>query len=200
MARPLRTQHEWATYHLFIRGVRRAPIFHDDDDRETFLSLVGSTTLARGWLVTSYCLMRNHYHLSLTTPNANVAAGMHALNACYAQGFNRRHGYTGHLFESRYNDVVVETDDHLQRLAAYIVLNPVRAGLCSLPGEWRWSSYRATVGEEPARPFLTVDSLLETFDAEPSKSRELFRAFVFTQLEGDAAERDGEDVTPESRE
>jgi putative transposase len=200
MARRLRTQREGATYHLFIRGVRRATIFHDDHDRETFLSLVDSTTSALGWLVTSYCLMRNHYHLSLTTPNANVAVGMKALNACYAQGFNHRHGYTGHVFESRYNDVVVKSDDHLQGLAAYIVLNPVRAGLCSLPGEWRWSSYRATIGDEPARPFLTLEALLETFDPDPAKARELYRGFVFGRLEEDAAKREGEDVTSESQE
>jgi putative transposase len=184
MPRRLRRQHDSAVYHLYIRGVRRTEIFLSDDDREVFLTLLAGVVADCGWIVTAYCLMGNHYHLAVTTPRGNVARGMQSLNSCYAREFNRRHSFKGHLFESRYNDVAVESDDHLQILAAYIVLNPVRAGLCRTPMDWSWSSYRATMGVDDPLPFLAVDQLLELFGPDQATTtRELYRSFVYSRLE-----------------
>jgi putative transposase len=185
--RHLRPQYAWALYHIYIRGVRRNPVFHSDDDRERFMLLLDVIAREFDWIVIVYCLMGNHYHLAICTPRANIAEGMQALNSRYAQEFNRRYGFSGHVFEARYNSVLVEDDDHLQELAGYVVLNPVRAGLCEHPSQWRWSSYRATVGLDAPPAFLDTDQLLLSFDADEAKSRELFRAFVYSRLEDDAS-------------
>ena len=104
----------------------------------------------------AYCLMGNHYHLALRTPEANIGAGMHRLNGLYAQAFNRRHGFTGHLFEDRYWSTMPETEEEVFKVLRYVVLNPVRAGLCALPHQWPWSSYRSTAGIDPAPGFLDL--------------------------------------------
>jgi hypothetical protein len=115
--------------------------------------------------------MGNHYHLLAQTPEPNLARGMRQLNGVYAQGFNRRHGRVGHLLQGRYGARLVQEDGHLLAAVRYIVRNPVRAGLCSSPGGWRFSSHRATLGEEPAG-FLDTDSVLSYY----GRTRELARA------------------------
>jgi REP element-mobilizing transposase RayT len=124
------------------------PTFLGDDDRHLFLAILGDVVERFDWRCEAYCLMSNHYHLALRTPAANIGAGMHRLNGLYAQAFNRRHGFKGHLFEERYWSGLIETDEHAFSLMRYVVLNPVRAGICSLPHQWPWSSYRATAGLE----------------------------------------------------
>jgi putative transposase len=103
---------------------------------------------------------------------------MQRLNGLYAQGFNRRHGATGHVFESRYGARLVERDAHARELARYLALNPVRAGASARPEDWRWSSYRAVLGVAPAPPFLAAGWLLEYFGMTRERARERLRAFV----------------------
>src|SRR5438874_2291483 len=143
MARPRRLQVAGGFFHVTARGNRRQPVFTDDVDVERFLAILAEVAARYGWRVHAYCLMTNHYHLLVETPEANLSAGFHRLNFLYAQWFNRRHGLDGHLFQGRFHSVLIERQEHLIELARYIVLNPVRAGLCGHPGEWRWSSYRA---------------------------------------------------------
>ena len=101
------------------------------------------------WLCHAYCLMTNHYHLMVETPDGNLAKGMRQLNGVYTQRINRRHRRSGHVFQGRYTAVLSKCDAHLLELARYVVLNPVRAGMVDAQA-WRWSSYRATTGEEGA--------------------------------------------------
>jgi REP element-mobilizing transposase RayT len=128
--------------------VRKLPLFTDDHDREFFLALLGTTVKRYGWLVHAYCLMTNHFHLLVSTPQPNVSAGMQYLNARYAQRFNRRHDFEGHLVERRFWSALVTTEGQLYNTARYIMLNPVRAGLCSSAADWPWSSYAASLLEE----------------------------------------------------
>ena len=83
-----------------------------------------------GWRILSYCLMGNHMHLLIETQEPNLGTGMHRLHGGYAQYFNRRHGFSGHLFQDRYDSVTIENDAQLWTAAAYIARNPVTAGLC----------------------------------------------------------------------
>ena len=168
-------------YHVTTRGNRRQPIVLEDRDCEVFLVLLGKVVKRLGWKVHAYCLMTNHYHLLVETPNADISVGMQLLNGQYAQAFNRRHGYEGHLFERRFAAEEVESDWHLLEVCRYIVLNPVRAGLCRHPGEWRWSSYRATVGRAPCPRFLTL-TLLGMFGSDLVKARAAFEEFVMRGL------------------
>ena len=127
--------------------------------------------------------MTNHYHLLMQTPEANLARGMRQLNGVYAQGFNRRHGRVGHLFQGRYGARLVQADEHLRAAARYIVRNPVRAGLCREPLGWRWSSHRPTLGLEQ-RWFLDTAALLAHYGGSPAQARERYRAHVEQEGEG----------------
>jgi putative transposase len=154
--RPLRVEFPNALYHVTSRGNGKQPIFLDESDRERFLGLLARTCERFAWRCHAYCLMGNHYHLVLETPRPNLSRGMQQLGSGYAQSFNRRHERTGHVLQGRYKAFLVEKEAHLLELTRYVVLNPVRAGLCRSAGEWRWSSYRATCGDAPTPRFLTL--------------------------------------------
>jgi REP element-mobilizing transposase RayT len=162
MARRLREEAEGAVHHVWARGNRKGPIFLDDHDRATYLRLLGSFAAAHGWRCLSYCLMRNHVHLLIETPQPNLGAGMQRLHGEYAQYFNERHGLTGHVFQGRFGSSRIRSDAQLVITAAYIALNPVEAGLCERAEAWSWSSYAATIdGLAPA--WLDADRLVGYF-------------------------------------
>jgi len=115
MARPLRIEFSGAVYHLTSRGNARQAIFIDDEDRGRFLDLLSIVVERFKWLCHAYCLMENHYHLLIETPNANLSKGMRELNGVYTQGFNQRYRRVGHLFQGRYRAIIVEKDNHLYR-------------------------------------------------------------------------------------
>jgi REP-associated tyrosine transposase len=156
MARQLRVQAAGAYYHVGVRGNDRAAVFLADEDRERFLLLLSDVVERFDWRCFGYCLMGNHYHLALMTPQPNLGAGMRRLNQIYAQWFNHRHDRVGHLFEQRYWSRVLAGESHVAAVARYIAENPVRAGLCSSPEQWRWSSARAVLGLCPPPEFLDV--------------------------------------------
>ena len=153
-------------------------MFGRQDDVDRFLALLADVVIRGTWRCLAYCLMPNHYHLVVDTPGANVSAAMHRLNGSYAQWFNRRHAVTGHLFEDRFYSDAVESTAHLLELARYVVLNPERAALCRRPSDWRWSSYRATVGLDRVPAFLASDDLLSYFGRTRASARTTFIAFV----------------------
>jgi REP element-mobilizing transposase RayT len=154
----------------------------DAIDRVRFLDRLEEVVAAYGWLVHAYCLMPNHYHLVLETPEPNLSDGMHRLNFLTAQSFNRRHEVDGHLFQGRFHSPLVESDRHLLELSRYVVLNPVRAGLVRHPADWRWSSYRAAVGLAPQPAFLTLDTVLGYFVGDEAAARRRYDAFVLESM------------------
>ena len=178
MARPLRIEYQGAVYHITSRGNARQDIFLDDKDHAKFLEIVSDVVERYNWVCYAYCLMTNHYHLLIETPDANLVRGMHQLNGVYTQAFNRRHDRMGHVLQGRYKAILVEKESHLLELARYIVLNPVRAKLTHHPRDWRWSSYRATVGEEESPRFLTTDWILSQFNQDHDRAVREYRKFV----------------------
>jgi len=176
--RPLRPQVPGGVYHVISKGNRDESIYVDGESRRYHLSLCTITVEGYGWLCHAFCQMGNHYHMLLRTPEANISAGMQYLNARYAEWFNWRHGYSGHLFKGRFWSKLVESDEYLVEVARYIVLNPVRSGVCRHPGAWPWSSYGATVGTTAGPRFLTVDWLLEQFAADVKDARVAYARFV----------------------
>lgn len=177
MPRPLRVQVEGGIYHLISVGVRKLPVFTDERDREYFLGLLDLTVERYGWELHTYCLLSNHFHLLATTPQANVSAGMQYLNSCYAQWFDWRHDFEGHVFERRFWSTLIRSDAQLFETARYIVLNPVRAGLCATAADWPWSSYRATVTGVRQGPRLSL-WLISQFGHTPEQARAAFARFV----------------------
>jgi putative transposase len=184
MARPLRVEFAGALYHLTARGARRSSIYEDDADRNAFLEILSSVVERYGWRCEAYCLMSNHYHLLVETPQPNLSRGMRQLNGVYAQRFNRRHEYVGPLFQGRFGSIVVDGDTYRLELARYIVLNPVRAEMVGQPGDWRWSSYGATIGQCPRPNWLAVGKLLAAFAPNMAAAERSYVRFV----------RDGRDL------
>jgi putative transposase len=178
MPRPPRLQLAGGIYHVTARGNRKQPTFREARDCEQFLATLEAVVVRRRWRCHSYCLMPNHVHLVVETPDPDLSDGMRYLNGSYAQWFNRRHGFQGHLFQGRFHAVLVESDWHLLELARYVVLNPVRARLTRDAGSWRWSSYRASVGDAPVPAFLTTDLVLGYFGTTLEEARAAFRRFV----------------------
>ena len=179
MARPLRLEFPGALYHVTSRGNGRQVIFIDDFDRERFLAVLASTVARYHVLCHAYCLMGNHYHALLETPEGNLSRAMRQLNGVYGQGFSRRHERPGHVLQGRFHAQVVARDIYLREVCRYIVLNPVRASLVAHPEQWPWSSYRATAGEAPVPPWLTVDWVLSLGDSSTRASAERrYRQFV----------------------
>jgi len=178
MARPLRIEFPGAIYHVTSRGNAKQTIFIDDEDKERFFDMLSMVVERFNWRCHAYCLMENHYHLLIETLHANLSKGMRQLNGVYTQGFNQRYRRIGHLFQGRYKAILVEKDNHLLSLCRYVVLNPMRVGLVKRPEQWRWSSYKATIGLAKRPAFLTVDWILSQFDGRKRVSMEKYRRFV----------------------
>ena len=166
MARKLRVQYPGAIYHVMNRGNRREPIFRDDADRKCFLTTLGEACVKTGWRMQAYCLMPNHFHLVVETPQANLVTGMKWFLGTYTGRFNRRHKLFGHLFSGRYKSLIVDGsgDGYLRTVCDYVHLNPARAKLVAVEQPlraYRWSSwpeYLKLPGKRPA--WLRVERLL----------------------------------------
>ena len=157
MGKPPRLQIAGGIYHVTARGNTRAAIFLDEFDYADFLRFLATAVAEHGWICHSYCLIPNHYHALIETPEPNLAAGMHALNGRYARWFNRRYARYGHVFQGPYGAVLLQDDDHLLEVCRYIALNPVRTGLARAPADWPWSSHGALAGSTEAPTFLHLD-------------------------------------------
>lgn len=124
------------------------------------------------------CLMDNHYHLLLETPQPNLSLGMRQLNGCYIQAFNRRHDRVGHLFQGRVTAILIEKEAHLLELCRYVVLNSVRGKMVTHPRLWTWSSYRGTAGETIGPVWLSTDWVLAQFGGRRQEAQGRYRRFV----------------------
>lgn len=178
MSRPLRLEFPGAIYHITSRGNAREAIFHEDADREFFLSVLSDTVDRYNWLCHAYCLMDNHYHLLIETVDSTLSLGMRQLNGVYTQTFNRFHHRVGHIFQGRYKSILVEKGSHLLELCRYIVLNPVKAGMVGRPEQWAWSSYKATAGISKVADFLSTEWVLSQFSQESTEAKKRYSAFV----------------------
>jgi putative transposase len=133
MSRPLRIEFPGALYHVTSRGNAQAAIYDDDADRQAFLDLITHVVQRYRWLCHAYCLMDNHYHLVIETPEGNLSQGARQLNGIYTQRYNRRHRRVGHLFQGRYKAILVERDCYLLELCRYsATATPYRP----LAGHW----------------------------------------------------------------
>ena len=178
MARPLRLEFAGALYHVTSRGDRRENIYENTKDRLSFLEVLGNVCDECNWVCHAYCLMDNHYHLIIETPDANLSRGMRQLNGIYSQRFNRAHNRVGHCFQGRYKAIHVDKESYLLELARYVVLNPVRAEMVRTADEWPWSSYHTTIGKTKAIEWLQTDWLLASFGATKKVAIESYKRFV----------------------
>lgn len=178
MSRPLRLEIPGAFYHITSRGDRREPIYLDKADFVDFIALLATVCERFNWCCHAYCLMTNHYHLLIETPEGNLSRGMRHLNGVYTQRFNKRHQHIGHVFQGRFKAIIVDADTYLQELARYIVLNPVRAKMVKTAGQWPWSSYALMISQHPCPTWFAVDRILMQFSHEREQAQHRYIDFV----------------------
>jgi putative transposase len=132
-------------FHVATRGVAKMPIYRDADDRRVFLGLLGLAAEEYEWTCHTFCLMTNHYHLVIDTTREYLSEGLQLLNGQYAQGFNGKYQRWGHVFGERFWCRPVP-EEQLETVCIYVMMNPVRAGLCDELGDWPWSACRFELG------------------------------------------------------
>ncbi len=178
MTRPLRLEFAGALYHLTSRGNGREDIYRAAGDRRVFLDVLAGARGRFNWVIHAYCLMTNHYHLLVETPDANLSKGMRELNGVYTQRFNSVYSRVGHVFQGRCKGILVQKEAYLLEVARYVVLNPVRAHMVRSPEDYPWSSYRAMVGLDEAPDWLETRWILAAFGDDEAQAVAAYASFV----------------------
>lgn len=182
MSRPLRIQFENAWYHVMNRGRRGEKIFQDKADFKIFIELLEELNEVFNINVASYCLMTNHYHLLLQTPNANLSRSMRHLNGVYTQKYNKRHNYDGPLFRGRYKSIVVDSDSYALELVRYIHRNPLEAGIVDDINKYQWSTHKTYLSSAEKWKWLYKDYILKLFSKSKPESIRLYKHFVKQEI------------------
>ena len=190
MARSLRLSFDDACYHITSRGNRKENIFYTDHDRLVFLRKLSETLRKYSIICYAYCLMDNHYHLFLKTPNANISEGMHYLNTSYTNWFKAEHAIVGVIFQGRYKSVLVDEDSYVKVLSAYIHLNPLRAGIVKDLSEYKWSSYLDYEGRKKSIERLDTEFILNQFGEDIGSARRRYREFVLSNRDRESPLKD----------
>jgi len=178
MPRPHRLEFAGGWHHIICRSARKRALYIDDGDRQHFLDLVASSSERWKLEIHAYCLMSNHYHLMVHTPDGHLPRAMHLINSGYTRRFNATHHSEGALFKERYKSILIERESYCLQLVRYIHLNPVKAGLSSEPSMYRWSSHRAYLDDTRRPLWLNVADVLSHFGDDATKARRAFEEFV----------------------
>jgi len=178
MARQLRIEYAGAFYHVSSRGNLKEMIFFEDRDREKFLEILKRTKETFCYLLHAYVLMKNHYHLLLETPQANLSRIMQNINTSYTVYVNNKYNRSGHLLQGRYKSILVEKESYLLELGRYIHLNPVRKGLVSYPAEYKWSSYAEYITTSKIPWLVDIEDTLSYLSVKRGKAIKSYKSFV----------------------
>jgi REP element-mobilizing transposase RayT len=178
MARPLRIEYPGAFYHVTARGNEQKDIFKSQKDREKFLSYLEAATKRYAAVIHAYCLMGNHYHLLLETPQGNLSQIMKHINSSYTTYFNVKRKRAGHLLQGRYKAILVDADEYALELSRYIHMNPVRVGIADIPENYSWMSYRCYTEHTVTPDWLRTSFILAFFGSKESAARKKYQAFV----------------------
>lgn len=160
MPRPLRIEYEYAWYHVMNRGAGSRSVFLSDKYYQIFLDLLQEVSQSFCAEIHAYCLMKNHYHLLIRTPCANLSRIMRHINGVYTQRFNRITKSDGSLFRGRYKALLIDADTYLLQVSRYIHLNPVLAGIVKNPEDYAWSSYSSYINKAEQIGWLYIDEVL----------------------------------------
>ena len=182
MARPLRIQFPDAWYHVMNRGRRGDLIFKDKGDYYAFIDLLKDCVEMWNIRVVAYCLMENHYHILLQTPDANLSRCMRHINGVYTQYFNRTHGLDGHLFRGRYKSILVDSDSYLLELLRYIHRNAFEAGMVDRLESYQWSSHKGYLSKSEKWNWLHKDYVLKIFSNKKNEALKRYKDFVSKEI------------------
>ncbi len=178
MARPLRIEYPGAFYHVISRGNAGDAIYKTRRDREKFIEYLGQAVESYGIRIHTYCLMTNHYHLLVETPEPNLSRAIQWLNVSYATYFNYKRNRRGHLFQGRFKSILIDADEYLKHLSRYIHLNPLKAKIVKNLSDHEWSSYPVFIGKTKAPAWLSVDPLLAQFGGRRKVAQLKYQQFV----------------------
>ena len=182
MSRPLRIEYPDAWYHVMNRGRHGESVFRKQDDYHIFIELLKETVEMWNLRVGAYCLIPNHYHLLIQTPDANLSRCMRHLNGVYTQRFNRNHLFDGQLFRGRYKAILVEGDSYLLELVRYVHRNPFAAGLVKVIDKYPWSSHPGYLSDAKKWNWLYKDFILSLFSNEKAVSRKIYKDFISKEI------------------
>ena len=180
MPRQARLDAPGALHHIMVRGINKAAIFNDDQDRQKFLDRLGETIVSAKCSIYSWVLMTNHVHLLFKSGGKGISAVMRKQLTWYAQYYNHRHRRTGHLFENRYKSILCDEENYFLSLVRYIHLNPVRAGIVATIGEldsYPWCGHSAMMGKKK-NDWMDVSYVLSQFGSRKTAARNAYRTFV----------------------
>ncbi len=178
MSRPVRIEFPGACYHVTSKGTKGQIVFKDKEDKAIFLNVLDNVVARFGWLLHSYVIMDEHYHLVVEVPEANLSRGMRQLNGVYTQHYNRRHSEEGSVFKGRFKSVLFEKDSYLLPLCRHVVLNPVRIGSPGVLNSFRWSSHRAMSGGVRKPAYLETNSVLGHFGKREKDSQKKYQSYI----------------------
>jgi len=187
MARPLRLTYEGAVYHVTIRGNDQQTVFRTKRDRQRFVTTLGESVRLYDVRLYLFCLMTNHVHLVLETPQGNLSRFMQRLQTAYVMYFNRRHDRSGHLFQGRFGASMVDEDEYILKLSRYVHLNPVYVSAqdkktnrerVQYLRQYTWSSYPSYIGQTPRLPFVDYKPLLSLVSRSKKQQSSEYRRFV----------------------
>lgn len=194
MTRPLRIEYSGAFYHVINRGNAGEKIFKSKSDKEKFLQYLQKAVDRFAINIHTYCLMDNHYHLLLETPEPNLSVAIQWLNVSYAVYFNRKRLRSGHLFQGRFKAILIDADEYLTQLSRYIHLNPVKAKIVDTPADYPWSSYRAFIGKEKKTPdWLEIKWVLSQFGSRKKDAIRSYQSYI-EEIEADDLENPHKEV------
>ena len=178
MSRPLRIEYPGAWYHVMNRGRRAENIFLNRTDYHTFLELLIESAEMWNVRIAAYCMIPNHYHLLLQTPDGNLSRFMRHVDGVYTQRFNRYHQCDGQLFRGRYKSILLDTDSYLLQLVRYIHRNPLQAGLANRFKEYEWSSHKGYISNAEKWNWLHKDFILSILTRDKTKQKRVYKQFV----------------------
>jgi len=178
MSRPLRIEYPEAWYHVMNRGRRFEDIFLAEDDYQQFIDLLIESSEMWNVNISAYCLMPNHYHMLVHTPEANLSRFMRHVSHVYTRRFNAVHHYNGQLFRGRYKSILVSADVYLKQIVRYIHRNPIRAGITDNLRGYKWSSHRGYISEAKKWEWLYKDFIFKMFSDNKIKAKQVYRKFV----------------------
>lgn len=177
MSRPARIEYPGAFYHVMNRGRGRGDIFLGEEYFANFLSVLSEAVERFGIKLHAYCLMTNHYHLLISTPDGNLQRAMRHIGGVYTQRYNKLQQTDGSLFKGRYKSILIDSDEYLLHVSKYIHLNPIDARVVKKLSDYRWSSYPAFIKKNKVEKWLSVDEVYNQLTVKRNKARR-YREYV----------------------
>lgn len=183
MARPLRIEYPGAWYHVMNRGLRRFRIYTKKEDYQLFLNALSESCSLFNVSISSYCLMPNHYHILVCTPEGNLSRFMRHLNGVYTQRHNRKHKIDGPLFRGRYKSILVQDDEYLKQVVRYIHLNPIEAKVANSLSDYKWSSHIYYVKGKSKEEHIDINSVLSQFSLKRKEAIKAYKEFMESRID-----------------